>query len=236
MSSPGYARSWPTQPVPFSARPCGTWPRQQPCSRLGSYLGRGLAYGWGLAFFILAFVCLIGMRLAVRSSAGLSVALLLGVGLLLGLSMSRAALSRSGHGHVPSLSEQKHGTSPVARGRCLRDQQQDTDGVGDKIDSCRRQERARGTESSNRFSDNGIRLDASVPTESMRSAATSCKGLANHGYRPSNFHRNIMSGQTMTGARQGPTLDRWRRARRNSQKGLRWQTEPSRVSCTLGVL
>ena len=55
---------------------------------LGSYLGRGLAYGQGLAFFILAFVCLIGMRFAVRSSAGLSVALLLGVGRLLGLAMS----------------------------------------------------------------------------------------------------------------------------------------------------
>ncbi len=55
---------------------------------LGSYLGRGLGYGWAFVFFILAFVCLIGMRFAVRSSAGLSVALLLGLGLLLGLAMS----------------------------------------------------------------------------------------------------------------------------------------------------
>jgi FtsH-binding integral membrane protein len=55
---------------------------------LGSYLGRNLGYGWAFVFFILAFVCLIGMRFAVRSSARLSVALLFGVGLLLGLAMS----------------------------------------------------------------------------------------------------------------------------------------------------
>lgn len=55
---------------------------------LGAYLGRGLGYGWGFLCFILAFACLIGMRFAVRSSAGLSVALLSGVGLLLGLGMS----------------------------------------------------------------------------------------------------------------------------------------------------
>jgi FtsH-binding integral membrane protein len=55
---------------------------------LGSYLGRGLGYGWGFVFFALTFVCLVGMRFAVRSSAGLSVVLLLAVGLLLGLAMS----------------------------------------------------------------------------------------------------------------------------------------------------
>jgi len=55
---------------------------------LGSYLGRGLSYGLGFVFFILAFGCLIGMRFAVRSSSALSLALLLGVGLLLGLAMS----------------------------------------------------------------------------------------------------------------------------------------------------
>jgi FtsH-binding integral membrane protein len=55
---------------------------------LGSYLGRDLGYGWGFVFFALTFVCLVGMRFAVRSSAGLSVVLLLAVGLLLGLAMS----------------------------------------------------------------------------------------------------------------------------------------------------
>jgi FtsH-binding integral membrane protein len=55
---------------------------------LGSYLGRNLANGWTFVFFILSFVCLIGMRFAVRSSAGLAVALLFGVGLLLGLATS----------------------------------------------------------------------------------------------------------------------------------------------------
>ena len=55
---------------------------------LGAYLGRNLANGWAFVFFILAFLCLIGMRFAVRSSSGLAVALLFAVGLLLGLAMS----------------------------------------------------------------------------------------------------------------------------------------------------
>ncbi|MEE6176081.1 Bax inhibitor-1/YccA family protein [Mycobacterium sp. 050134] len=55
---------------------------------LGAYLGRNFGNGLAFVFFILAIVCLIGMRFAVRSSAGLCIALLLGVGLLLGLGMS----------------------------------------------------------------------------------------------------------------------------------------------------
>ncbi|MDT5370516.1 MAG: uncharacterized protein QOC62_4947, partial [Mycobacterium sp.] len=55
---------------------------------LGSYLGRDLGYGWGFVFFIAAFGCLIGMQFAVRRSPGLSVALLFGLGLSLGLAVS----------------------------------------------------------------------------------------------------------------------------------------------------
>ncbi len=55
---------------------------------LGAYLGRNLGNGLAFVFFILAFVCLIGLRFAIRSSAGLGIALLFGVGLLLGLGMS----------------------------------------------------------------------------------------------------------------------------------------------------
>ena len=55
---------------------------------LGAYAGRNLGNGWAFVFFILAFFCLIGMRFAVRGSAGLAVALLFAVGLLLGLAMS----------------------------------------------------------------------------------------------------------------------------------------------------
>lgn len=55
---------------------------------LGSYLGRNLGYGWAFVFFILSFVCLIGMRFAVRRSTRLCTALLFGLGLLLGLAMS----------------------------------------------------------------------------------------------------------------------------------------------------
>jgi hypothetical protein len=55
---------------------------------LGSYLGRGLSNGWGFLFFIVAFACMIGMQFALRSSSGLSVALLFGLGLSLGLALS----------------------------------------------------------------------------------------------------------------------------------------------------
>ena len=55
---------------------------------LGSYLGRGLGYGWGFVFFIVAFGCLIGMQFAARNSPQLSVALLFGLGLSLGLAIS----------------------------------------------------------------------------------------------------------------------------------------------------
>ena len=55
---------------------------------LGAYLGRNLSNGLALVFYLLAFGCLIGMRFAVRSSAGLSMTLLLGVGLLMGVGTS----------------------------------------------------------------------------------------------------------------------------------------------------
>jgi len=55
---------------------------------LGAYLGRNLGYGVALVCYLLAFACLIGMRFAVRRSAGLSVALLFGFGLLMGLALS----------------------------------------------------------------------------------------------------------------------------------------------------
>ncbi len=55
---------------------------------LGAYLGRNLGYGVALVCYLLAFACLIGMRFAVRRSAGLGVALLFGFGLLMGFALS----------------------------------------------------------------------------------------------------------------------------------------------------
>jgi modulator of FtsH protease len=55
---------------------------------LGAYLGRDIGYGVAVVCYLLAFACLIGMRFAVRRSAGLSVALLFGLGLLMGLALS----------------------------------------------------------------------------------------------------------------------------------------------------
>ena len=55
---------------------------------LGAYLGRNLSQGWAIVWFIVAFACLIGMNFTVRRSAGLTVALLLMVGVALGLAMA----------------------------------------------------------------------------------------------------------------------------------------------------
>jgi len=55
---------------------------------LGAYLGRNIAYGMAFVFYLLAFGCLIGMRFAVRRSAGVSIALLFGLGLLMGMALS----------------------------------------------------------------------------------------------------------------------------------------------------
>ncbi len=52
---------------------------------LGAYRGRNLAYRLAFVCYLLAFACLIGMRFAFRRSAGLSGALLFGLGLLMGL-------------------------------------------------------------------------------------------------------------------------------------------------------
>jgi hypothetical protein len=51
----------------------------------GAYLGRDLTGGIGLIAFIAAFACLIGMRFASRRSQQLTVGLLAGFGLLMGL-------------------------------------------------------------------------------------------------------------------------------------------------------
>lgn len=54
----------------------------------GAYLGRDLAYGLGWIWFIAAFACLIAMNFAVRRSQQLTVVLLCGFGLLIGLAMA----------------------------------------------------------------------------------------------------------------------------------------------------
>ncbi len=51
----------------------------------GAYIGRGFAYHLGFLWFIGAFACLIAMNFAVRRSAQLTVVLLAGFGLMIGL-------------------------------------------------------------------------------------------------------------------------------------------------------
>jgi FtsH-binding integral membrane protein len=55
---------------------------------LGAYIGRDLSGGTGIAFFIGAFICLIGLNVASRRGhAQLATTLLLGFGLLIGLAV-----------------------------------------------------------------------------------------------------------------------------------------------------
>jgi FtsH-binding integral membrane protein len=55
---------------------------------VGAYLGRNLAYQWGWLGFITAFGCLIGVNIAAQRSEGLTVTLLFGFGVLIGLSVA----------------------------------------------------------------------------------------------------------------------------------------------------
>src|SRR5215216_6160961 len=52
---------------------------------VGAYLGRNASYQWGWLGFIAAFACLIGMNVAAQRSQGVTVTLLFGFGLLIGL-------------------------------------------------------------------------------------------------------------------------------------------------------
>jgi modulator of FtsH protease len=65
---------------------------------LGTYVGRGLSYGWGWLFFLAAFACLIGLRFAVRRSGSSAVGLLFGFGLLMGLATAPTVAYYSGAG------------------------------------------------------------------------------------------------------------------------------------------
>jgi uncharacterized protein len=54
----------------------------------GAYLGRDLSRGSGFLWFIAAFACLIGIRFAVARSEQLSIGLLFGFGVLIGLAVA----------------------------------------------------------------------------------------------------------------------------------------------------
>jgi modulator of FtsH protease len=52
---------------------------------LGAYLARNLSGGWGVVFWIASFGCLLAMNITVRQSEQLTLGLLFGFGLLVGL-------------------------------------------------------------------------------------------------------------------------------------------------------
>ena len=54
----------------------------------GAYVGRHLSYSLGIVWFIAAFVCLIAMRFTVSRSQQVTVGLLAGFGVLIGLSLA----------------------------------------------------------------------------------------------------------------------------------------------------
>ncbi|HEY7399181.1 MAG TPA: Bax inhibitor-1 family protein [Gaiellaceae bacterium] len=52
---------------------------------IGAYLGRDMSSGAGFLWFIAAFVCLLGLNVAIRRSEQLAIGLLFGFGVLIGL-------------------------------------------------------------------------------------------------------------------------------------------------------
>jgi FtsH-binding integral membrane protein len=59
------------------------------CAALGAYIGRNMTGGTGIVFFIGAFACIFGLNFATRSGKEqLAVALLFGLGLLIGLAVA----------------------------------------------------------------------------------------------------------------------------------------------------
>jgi modulator of FtsH protease len=59
------------------------------CTALGAYVGRDLARGAGILFFVGAFACIFGLNAAAsRGNEQLAVGLLFGLGLLLGLAVA----------------------------------------------------------------------------------------------------------------------------------------------------
>ena len=85
---------------------------------VGAYVGRYLGNGVAFVCYLLAFGCLIGMRFAIRSSSALCIALLLGVGLLLGLGMS-PTLVYYANAHPDALWQAGGADGPI-RGRLRR--------------------------------------------------------------------------------------------------------------------
>lgn len=58
------------------------------CLALGAYVGRGMTGGLGIVFFIASFACIFGLNVASnRGHEQLSITLLFGLGLLLGLAL-----------------------------------------------------------------------------------------------------------------------------------------------------
>jgi FtsH-binding integral membrane protein len=55
---------------------------------LGAYLGRDISSGWGIVCFIGSLGCLIAMNFTVRRSEQLTIGLLFGFGLLIGVAMA----------------------------------------------------------------------------------------------------------------------------------------------------
>jgi FtsH-binding integral membrane protein len=63
---------------------------------LGCYAGRALAIGWSIAGFIVGLGCVLALNLTVRRSGGLSIGLLVAMGLFLGLAMGPAVANYTG--------------------------------------------------------------------------------------------------------------------------------------------
>jgi FtsH-binding integral membrane protein len=93
---PAYGGPAPTQSVPLSGdqaravfgQVMGLVALTLGCLALGAYIGRDMTGGLGILFFIAGFGCIFGLNIASsRGNEQLAIALLFGLGLLLGLAL-----------------------------------------------------------------------------------------------------------------------------------------------------
>ena len=87
-AAPGYGAASPDRTRTLFGQTMGYVAATTGLFALGAYAGRNLSGGWAIISYIAAFVCLISMNFSVRRSPGLTVALLLAVGVLLGLGLA----------------------------------------------------------------------------------------------------------------------------------------------------
>ncbi len=95
-STPGYARVRSDEAARLLGQTMGFVALTAACFALGAYLGRDLSAGWAIGAYIGSFVVLLAMSVAAQRSELITITLLFGFGLVLGLAVDRPSATSSG--------------------------------------------------------------------------------------------------------------------------------------------